>query len=386
MAGLDISGVAEKLHRGMRDERMIRAGGDPVGDRAATKKLEDKRLQREIAQGAAMDGLAIVDFLQQGKVEQAKEKNISRLQAIIDAGRDPGDTMRIQEMLDNGETDKVMDELGGMVREFSIKVPEFGKNSEVQRVVGNLTGQRVAGGTSAKTETFKNGTVIQSDNRGIVHVISPDGTAVEGPERIKVLKAARQADLEHARALSGERAAGSKAIARSDEMFKQIESIDKAALIMEEGISALREGADTGPIMSRLPSISAASQKLDNVQSRLGLNIISNTTFGALSAGEMALALSTALPSGLQPDELSEWMREKLSATQKLRNYLEDAAIFLGTPGNTVSTWNQLQKDARGNRAGSGSDSIPTINSQEEYDALPPGSEYWDGDTRLRKE
>ena len=115
---------------------------------------------------------------------------------------------------------------------------------------------------------------------------------------------------------------------------------------MGEAITELdkEDGAWTGPIISRLPSIRESSIRLDNIQRRLGLNIIGNTTFGALSQGELELALATGLPTNLQGDDLRTWLVDRQNAQRKLSVYLQDSALFLGTPGNTVPDWIKLQK------------------------------------------
>ena len=113
---------------------------------------------------------------------------------------------------------------------------------------------------------------------------------------------------------------------------------------MDEAIIAIDQGAESGVIMSRLPSVSAASQRLDNIQKSLGLNVVSNTTFGALSEGELDLALKTALPTDLNPVELRKWLVDKKAAQQKLATYLGDVAIFISQPGNDSAGWLEAQR------------------------------------------
>ena len=86
----------------------------------------------------------------------------------------------------------------------------------------------------------------------------------------------------------------------------------------------------------------------------MGLNVVSNTTFGALSEGELALALSTALPINLDPIPLRKWIVEKKNAQIKLKDYLTNAAIFMGTPGNTRAGWMDSQRVLQSRRDDSG--------------------------------
>ena len=80
------------------------------------------------------------------------------------------------------------------------------------------------------------------------------------------------------------------------------------------------------------------------MQKKLGLDVIASTTFGALSEGEREFALSTALPSNLKGPDLKRWLQRKKITQQKLIQQFSDAATFLGTPGNTIADFIELQK------------------------------------------
>lgn len=177
----------------------------------------------------------------------------------------------------------------------------------------------------------------------------------------------------------------------ADESFKRLESVRTNIANYDEAIRLIDEGAQTGVIASRLPSVRQASIALDNLQGRLGLDVIGNTTFGALSEAELRFALSTALPQNMQPQELKVWLQQKRDAQEKLAAYLEQAATFLGTPGNTVKDWIELQ------RAGQRGTQQPPVtrsagepvrvNSPQERDALAPGTQYIapDGTVRTKR-
>jgi hypothetical protein len=129
--------------------------------------------------------------------------------------------------------------------------------------------------------------------------------------------------------------AGKQAIAQSGQAIESLRGVSQSISNIDAAIQAVDDGAKTGVIMSRLPDITAASIELDNVRSRMGLDIVGATTFGALSESELAFALDTALPTRLEPPELRKWLENKKTAQQKLAQELTDAAIFLGKPGNT---------------------------------------------------
>ncbi len=138
--------------------------------------------------------------------------------------------------------------------------------------------------------------------------------------------------------------AAKSAITASNDAIKALAPIKSTIANIDDAIKAIDEGANTGVVASKLPSVQKASIELDNARSRLGLNVVQGTTFGALSEGELKLALDTALPTNLQPKDLKSWLIAKKSAQQKLASQLEDAAKFLGTPGATPAMY--LEKNS----------------------------------------
>ena len=196
---------------------------------------------------------------------------------------------------------------------------------------------------SAVTKIFNNGTVIQALPSGGVVVKDPAGNIVEGDARLKALKDARDADIQFGALGAATTKAASAAIAQSTKAFERLEKVDTSINNIDQAISALDRGAKTGAIQSKLPSIRAASVELDNIQKAMGLDVIGNVTFGALSKGELDLALSKAIPTGLDEPELRDWLVKKRASQQKLQVYIKDAAIFLGTPGNTIAGWIEAQ-------------------------------------------
>lgn len=119
-----------------------------------------------------------------------------------------------------------------------------------------------------------------------------------------------------------------------DSGFDRIQKIDTNVRNIDRAIRAIDEGASTGAIESRFfPSFRRATKELEQVQRELGLDVIGATTFGALSEGELNLALETALPTGLEPDALREFLANKREAQQKLRTYYQNQIDFLDRGG-----------------------------------------------------
>ena len=127
------------------------------------------------------------------------------------------------------------------------------------------------------------------------------------------------------------------------------------AKTIDEAIAAIDAGANTGVIASKLPNITAASIQLANVRQQLGLDVIGSVTFGALSEGELNLALDTSLPMGLAPKDLRAYLVNKKTAQTKLAGYLTEQATYLSKRGNSLSGW--LEKVD--NKATSGQSDIP---------------------------
>ena len=187
--------------------------------------------------------------------------------------------------------------------------------------------------------------------------LSPTSTAITAPG----IDAINQPEMQEI--LSAQEADKAKMIANqksaqktSSEYFTRLEPITSGIANLDKGIRLLDEGADTGPISSYFPSFKRAAIELDQLQSVLGLDVIANTTFGALSKGELDLALSTAIPDKLNEKDLKAWMIERRDAQLKLKGYLEDAAVYLSKPGNTQASFIESRRESqRSSALGGGS-------------------------------
>jgi hypothetical protein len=141
-------------------------------------------------------------------------------------------------------------------------------------------------------------------------------------------------------------ALGKQAATASKEAFDSLKKVRTSIANMDDAIAALDKGAETGPIVSKLPSFRESSIELANIKGRMGLDVIGATTFGALSESELAFALNTALPTSLEPKALRQWLVDKKKAQGKMANELRKAASYLGQPGNTVASYLEMQEKA----------------------------------------
>jgi len=113
--------------------------------------------------------------------------------------------------------------------------------------------------------------------------------------------------------------------------FGQVESIDAQIDKLYEALGAVRDGAESGFIRQFLPSFDAATAQLRAMGNALGIDIINSATFGALSAPELRLALSTGLDLSLSGKQLEDHIAAKIRAQTKLRNALYEKSRELTT-------------------------------------------------------
>ncbi len=176
--------------------------------------------------------------------------------------------------------------------------------------------------------------------------------------------------FETIRGKASAQASGVQAVKASGSAFESLNKINLNMGNLDDAIAALRKGARTGAIDQYLPNIRASSVELRNIQNRLGLDVIGAVTFGALSKGELDLALETALPTSLDEPKLLAWLEKRKEGQRKLANYYSRAASYLGTPGNTVATWVDLQTAEKKARENADAAAAPSgVTKRLEFDA-----------------
>ena len=141
-------------------------------------------------------------------------------------------------------------------------------------------------------------------------------------------------------------AAGEAMVKRGYEAFDQAQNASKSLASIDEAIAAIDDGAESGLVYKFIPDVTEASASLNVAMNKMGLDVISSVTFGALSVAEMNLAMQTAVPRDLSPPELRSWLVSKRDAQAKTRDALMKAASYLTTPGNTLQGWLAQQSEA----------------------------------------
>jgi len=119
----------------------------------------------------------------------------------------------------------------------------------------------------------------------------------------------------------------------AEDYNKRAELVQSSLGNLNSAIQAIDEGAQSGIVYDMIPNVTVASAELQNARQRLGLDVIGSVTFGALSEGEMRLAMDTAVPSGLQPAELRVWLERKRDAQQKALIAMQEASMHFAAGG-----------------------------------------------------
>jgi hypothetical protein len=217
-------------------------------------------------------------------------------------------------------------------------VPGFG----AQR----LPGSEAANQGQADTISFPDGSVKMILPDQSIRYFGPDGEEIKGAANIEEFSTRTQG-LEETR-LATEKANVAKAtdaVKFSNAAFEQSDFLRSNKIILNQALEALNEGASSGPFQRLLPVITDAGAKLQAAQSRLGLNIVQETTFGALSKGELDLALKIGLPDNLTEEPLAQYIKDKMIASEKLAAYLDETGDYLAIEGNNLAGWRKLKRE-----------------------------------------
>jgi hypothetical protein len=235
------------------------------------------------------------------------------------------------------------------------------KNQTATKIAQKDAETKVGGNEKVQSsKVTPNGTTIIVMKDGTTRVVSATGENLTGQARADAIIASEQFGAETQGTRAQARVGGELTAKEVGKAFAEIGKIKKNIGNIDDAIKAIDEGANTGVIASKFPNITTASITLNNVRSQLGLDVIGSVTFGALSEGELNLALDTALPTTLRPQALRQYLTDKKAAQEKLIGYLTKQVSYLNKPGNNLSGWlEQAGKQGQSNLPASAAD-IPS--------------------------
>ena len=132
---------------------------------------------------------------------------------------------------------------------------------------------------------------------------------------------------------------GDLQVEQVDQALKDIPTIRASIGNLNQAISAIDDGANTGELTRFLPSINEATILLEQAGNRLGLDVLNSATFGALSEAELRLALQTGLDFRLSPEELRRDLVRRRDAQQAMLQELNARARFLSDENNSLQDY-----------------------------------------------
>jgi hypothetical protein len=208
------------------------------------------------------------------------------------------------------------------------------------------TGSEAAIKAQAETTRFSDGSMIIVASDKTRTYFGPDGEEIKGAGPIAEFNKRTQGLEETRLATEKSNAArATDAIKLSNAAFEQSDLLRENKFYLNQALEAVGEGASSGPFQALLPVLTDAGAKLEAAQGRLGLNVVQETTFGALSRGELQLALSVALPTKRDEESLTQYLTDKIIASEKLASYLDETGDYLAQPGNNLAGWRKLKRE-----------------------------------------
>jgi hypothetical protein len=277
--------------------------------------LDDATKRAEMSRFAAQ--LQTVPFAERGKAINA------RAQKLQSQGRDATETLKLLDITSEADQNNAL--TGIQLMDLSTK-ERLGLKAK-QAVAAS---KRIEAKDVKSSKILDDSTVISVLKNNDVVVTGPTGEILEGEARLQAIRDAQDfgVDVQQRRSKGRELGKGAGKIALAS--FGAAGKIKENVLDLKRGIELIeKEGATTGYINDFLPNMKAATRKFANLRGKLGLNVVSSVTFGALSKGELNLAMDVALPKGMSEEETVNWIKTRVAAQEKLAANLEDAALYL---------------------------------------------------------
>lgn len=254
------------------------------------------------------------------------EQGKNRLDQRIEAARNAGDMQEVQSLqtirkLADIDADSVVEALamqGGMAfgDEFLKQIPGLAAPAE-KKVQSTL---RIP----------DTGTFVTVFTDGTSQAVDDAGNVLTGEARAEAIRSAQERGIQVQRERAGGRELAKISAQEGKLALQGARSAEgKIANLKEARRLVAEEGASTGVLQKYLPTFRDSTIALQEVQRRLGLDVIGSVTFGALSESELQLALETALPTGLSGPALIEYLDRKIVAQEKVAREQQKLAEYL---------------------------------------------------------
>lgn len=198
--------------------------------------------------------------------------------------------------------------------------------------------------TAASTKTYANGTTVSLFQDGTKEVRDGAGVLLTGPAATEAIKAAQADEIKQGSLLEFETKSAAAKAGMVQSTVESIINVDSSLRNYAKAKRAIRDAIRnnqniSGLITDFFPDISVEAAELRNARNALGLDVIGSVTFGALSKGELDLALSQGLPTGLNEPQLLEYIERRELALQKYRQSLMEAARIYADPEKDMNDY-----------------------------------------------
>ena len=195
--------------------------------------------------------------------------------------------------------------------------------------------------TEADTFLYPNGFRTQQFQDGSIKYFLDNEEITDPAEITRLRNEGQELELELARKEELSKKTGAIQGNIVEDTMSKMANTNSSLKSFEVAKDALRRAIDqnknvTGFLTQYFPNVSLEAQELQFAATSLGLDVVGSVTFGALSKGELDLALSKEMPLGLGEVELLEYIERRESALRKYQFELRKAAQYLTDPKNTI--------------------------------------------------
>lgn len=244
-----------------------------------------------------------------------------------------------------------------------------------QMISGRVAVQQLSDGTVRVVDTTTGDVLEGEAARQAIEAAEQAGIQEQGGRAGARTRETLEAETEGASSASASEALGKAQVEFATNAYESASVIGGTLRNMDRAIDAIDSGARSGVIQRYLPDITQSSAELRNAMNSLGLDVVGSVTFGALSEGELNLAMDVAVPRGLSGPRLKAWLEERREAQERVRTALLEQAAFLANPRNSFQDWvERVQEQSGGSAPQDGSSGeaarlgIPADTSQADID------------------